>query len=624
MIKNRNIICISSIDWDFIWQGHQEIMSGLAKTGNRILFIENTGVRAPGIRDFARIRHRIKNWLRGVKGIRQEMANLYIFSPIVLPFPYLRIARWINRHLILSILEKWIRIADFYDAIIWTFLPTPLSMDIINNLQHRGLVYYCIDNFRASSSGAKRINQYEIKLLKQADLVFVTSKALYDHSSNYNQNVHSFPFAVNFPLFEKVRKKETDCPEELRGIKKPIIGYVGGVHKWVDQKLIAETAQACPDYSFVFIGPLQIDVSALSEIKNIYFLGKKEHKDIPYLVKFFDLCIIPYVVSDYTKNVYPTKLNEYHALGKPVIATAVPEIINFNKENDNLVFVCEDAKGFVDCIEKAVSPADSSLIEKRVNSAKNNSWHKRIEGMSLLIKEMLENKSHTINNLPAKLLNFYRRSRRKIFPLIAGGMSAYLLLFYTPLVWFLARPLKISQPAKTADCIVVLGGGVGESGRAGQGYEERVQHAVDLYERGFARNIIFSSGYSYAFKETMVMKALAVSLGIPERVIILENQAANTYQNVLFTKDILNKNGWDSMLLISSPYHMRRVWFVFKKIGDQIDVTYSPLPNSLFYARENRDQHGRRAWKQITSSQIRGIAHEYLGIIYYWYKGWIR
>src|SRR3989338_180157 len=105
MLKNENIICISSIDWDFIWQGHQEIMSTLARNGNRVLFIENTGVRPPGIRDISRIKNRIKNWLRGIKGIREETANLYVFSPLVLPFPYSRIARWINRRLILSILD---------------------------------------------------------------------------------------------------------------------------------------------------------------------------------------------------------------------------------------------------------------------------------------------------------------------------------------------------------------------------------------------------------------------------------------------------------------------------------------------------------------------------------------
>ena len=622
-MKNKNIICISSIDWDFIWQGHQEIMSTLAKSGNRVLFIENTGVRTPGIRDFRRIRHRIKNWLRGIKGIREEMPNLYIFSPIILPFPYLRLARWINRHLILSVLERWMRIADFYDAVIWTFLPTPLSLDIIANIQHRGLVYYCIDNFRASSTSAKRIGPYEVKLLKQADIVFVTSGALHEYCSKYNSQVHSFPFAVNFAKFEKIRKKETVCPGELNNLKKPIIGYIGGVHKWIDQKLILECAKKHPNYSFVFIGPIQTDISMLTGIENIYFLGKKEHDEIPYFIKFFDVCIIPYLISDYTKNVYPTKLNEYHALGKPIVATPVPEIINFNRGNNNLIYVGANAAGFGNCIRSAVNSTDRSLAQQRIESARKNSWQERIAGMSTLLKEMLQRKSHTSLNWQVKLLHFYKSSRRKIFLLIVGVLSLYTITFYTPLAWFLASPLQIRQSPKRSDCIVVFGGGVGESGKAGQGFEERVQYAIQLYEEGFAKNIIFSSGYSYAFKETDVMKALAVSLGIPEEAIVMEPEATNTYQNVLLTKNIMEQRGWESMLLVSSPYHMRRVSLVLKKIDNGIDVTYTSLPSSLFYSRKARDDRGRRIWRQVTLSQINGIIHEYLGIIYYWYKGWI-
>ena len=99
MLKNENIICISSIDWDFIWQQHQAIMSRLAKNGNKVLFIENTGVRPPKISDVPRIKKRFINWLKSARGFRKEAENLYIYSPLILPFPYWRVARWINGYL---------------------------------------------------------------------------------------------------------------------------------------------------------------------------------------------------------------------------------------------------------------------------------------------------------------------------------------------------------------------------------------------------------------------------------------------------------------------------------------------------------------------------------------------
>jgi len=87
MFSGRDVVCISSIDWDFIWQGHQQIMSALAQHANRVLFIENTGVRAPTLRDLPRLKKRVINWWGGTKGFRREQENLFIYSPLASPFP---------------------------------------------------------------------------------------------------------------------------------------------------------------------------------------------------------------------------------------------------------------------------------------------------------------------------------------------------------------------------------------------------------------------------------------------------------------------------------------------------------------------------------------------------------
>ena len=158
MLKNQNIICISSIDWDFIWQGHQEIMSTLAASGNRVLFIENTGVRAPKMSDLPRIRKRVVNWFNSIKGIRKIRENLYTYSPLILPFPYSRIARWMNRFLLIVNLKRWMDSMQFGNPIVWTFLPTPIALDIANNVNRKLLIYYCIDNFSASSSPGETPN----------------------------------------------------------------------------------------------------------------------------------------------------------------------------------------------------------------------------------------------------------------------------------------------------------------------------------------------------------------------------------------------------------------------------------------------------------------------------------
>ncbi|MCM8761090.1 MAG: hypothetical protein NC933_03020, partial [Candidatus Omnitrophica bacterium] len=275
MLKNEDIICISSIDWDFIWQGHQEIMTRLARNGNRVLFIENTGVRAPRVSDFGRIRKRIANWRKGVRGIRKIEDGLYVYSPIVLPFPYLRIARFINKKLISSVLFRWLKSVGFSEPIVWTFLPTALSLDIIEKIEPKALIYYCIDSFKASSKGAEKIRKSEERLIKRSDIVFVTSDELARYCRQYNDRVHYFPFGVSIENFQKAFNQMVPVPADMVNIKRPIAGYIGGIHKWIDLELVEMVADALSDVSFVFCGPIQTDVEKLKKHPNITFLGYK-------------------------------------------------------------------------------------------------------------------------------------------------------------------------------------------------------------------------------------------------------------------------------------------------------------------------------------------------------------
>ncbi len=625
MIKNQNIICISSIDWDFVWQGHQEIMSVFAKNGNRVLVIENTVVRTPTFKDITRLRKRLINWMKGTKGFRQQMDNLYIYSPLVLPFPYSRIARYINRRLLLGALEKWIKVMDFHEPIIWTFLPTGTALDIINNTAKKLLVYYCIADFYALADNYRKVERTENELIKKSDLIFVQGKVLRDKCRRLNNNVHIFSFGIKSETFENFRNNSVKAPLDLKDIKKPIIGYIGGIHRHIDFGLLRFIAENNPDWSIVLVGPIQTSTYEIDNIKNIFLLEKKEFKDLPYYINEFDVGIIPYRKTEYTATVYPTKLNEYHALGKPVISTDLPEVINFNIENDNLVFVAKTYDEFSKHIHKALNgPNEASFYIRRISSSKKNNWTTRIEEMSNLIEIAIQKKPKIPYDWREVFLRLYNKAHRKILRLTFTLIVIYILTFYTPLVWFLASPLKISQPPEKANCIVVFAGGVGESGQAGQGYEERVQYAVDLYNKGYADYMIFSSGYKFVFEEPLLMKMLAMSLGIPEKSIILEDRAINTYENVKFVKNILDKQKWNNILLVSSLYHMRRIYLVIKKVAPEIKTIYTPIPRSAFYDYNvGTGQKHKKFGKQIKIKQIRGIFHEYLGIIYYFFKGYI-
>ncbi|MEW6008516.1 MAG: ElyC/SanA/YdcF family protein [Candidatus Omnitrophota bacterium] len=613
MLKNENIICISSIDWDFVWQGHQEIMSTFAKNGNRVLFIENTGVRSPGLKDIPRLKKRILNWIKGTMGFRKEEENIYIYSPVILPFPYSKIARWINRFLFIGPLLRWIKATQFHNPIIWTFLPTGIALDIVNNVDNKLLVYYCIADFYELLSKPHKVKKTEDELIKRCDLIFAQGKILEQKCKLLNNNVHIFPFGVKMEAFDKFNNNPTYTPKDIEKISKPIIGYVGGIHRHIDFELLRFIAKSHPEWSIVLVGPIQTDVSALKNLHNIFLLGQKNFSELPAYINQFDVGIVPYEINPFTMTVIPTKLNEYHAMGKAVVTTDLPEVRNFNVKNGNLVNMAKTYEEFSNCILEAFKAKSAPLLSQRIQSARDNSWIVRIERMSSFIEKSLEEKKAVSLNWQNRLLQFYRTSSRKAlkFAIVLG--SIYLLLFYTPFIWYIAEPLKIINNPNKADVIVVFAAGVGESGRAGQGYEERVQYGVQLYNKGYAEHLIFSSGYKFIYEEPMLMKVLAVSLGVPQEAIILEEKATNTYENVKFTDEILKEKKWDSILLVSSPYHMLRAGLVFKKNAKGVKVSYAPILRSLYYDKKDG----------IKLRHIRGIIHEYLGIIYYLMRGYI-
>jgi uncharacterized SAM-binding protein YcdF (DUF218 family)/glycosyltransferase involved in cell wall biosynthesis len=610
--RPRDIVCISSIDWDFIWQGHQEIMSTFAEQGQRVLFVENTGVRAPRARDLPRVGQRIRNWWRGTKGFRQERPNLFVYSPLLLPLPYSRVARTINRFLLSRALRRWMRATGFYRPIVWTFLPTPIALDLIEDLDPELTIYYCIDDLAASSPGARRIAASETRLFEQADLVFVTSEKLRERAARVSGHVHLFPFGVNFERFDRVRHAGGPPPPDLQALARPVVGYLGGLHQWVDQDLIAGVAARMPEATFALVGPAQMDVSTLERCPNVRLLGQRTHDVVPAYVKGFDVGIVPYRVAEYTLNVYPTKLNEYLVMGIPVVATDLPEIRRFNAEHGPVVSVASDADAFSTAIRHALNDSSPADVARRVAVAHENSWESRIAAMNRLIDEALERRAAVRQRWDETLRRVYRETRTYALQIAIAIVALYAVVFHTNAMWWAASPLRIEAPLAQADAIVVFGGGVGESGKAGGGTEERVQHASEAYRSGFARHLIFSTGYLYSFPEAESMRSLAMQQGVPADAIVLEQRATDTHQNVVFTRDLMRARGWRSALLVSSPYHMRRALLAWRREAPEIRVIPTPPPKSQFY------DHSRG----MSVEQLRGIAHEYLAIAVYWLRGW--
>lgn len=611
-MTQHDVICISSIDWDFIWQGHQEIMTRLAASGHRVLFIENTGVRPPRFGDMPRVMSRLRNWRRGTKGFREERPNLFIHSPIVVPLPYSRIAQWLNKQVLMRGINRWMRAVGVTRPAVWTFLPTPLARAVIADIDPALTIYYCIDDLASSSPEARKIVKSEQALFKSADLVFVTSERLRARAAEFSSRVHLFPFAVNLGVFQKSREQQEPAPADLAALPRPIAGYVGGLHQWIDQDLLVETATKLPNVTFALVGPEQTDVSRLKALKNVHLFGQRPHGELPRYVGGFDVGLVPYRITEYTANVYPTKLNEYLSMGIPVVATDLNEIRRFNTEHGEIVRVASSAADYADAVSAAIATtAPPEEVARRIAVAESNSWERRLEKMSALIETELDAKAARTTGWEDRLRRLYGAAKTGPAIVAATLLAVYLLLFQSNVVWWLAEPLKISEPARSADAIVVFAGGVGESGGAGGGVQERISRAVSLYRAGIAPHLIISSGFVFAEREAEQMKTLAIAGGVPADAITLEQRAANTYENVVFTRDILSVNGWKRIVLVSSPYHMRRALLTWHKAAPGVEVIATPPEQSFFYAHE----------RGANLEQIRGLLQEYAGIAYYWWAG---
>ncbi len=628
MLHNEDIVCFSSIDWDFNWQGHQQIMSSLARAGNRVLFIENTGVRAPRLGDYSRLVSRIRNWRRGYKGIRQVADNLFIFSPLLLPFPYSRTVRGINRWFMLRVIRSWCRSMRFSRPVVWSFLPSRLTREVIERLEPRLLVYYCIDSFVDSSPGASRIRIPEQEMIRSADLVFVTSEKLLEHCRAYNERVFKFPFTVDYEPFARVRDDSAaPAPKDMQGLSGPVIGYVGGLHRWVDQNLLAQLARRLPDCNLVLVGPEQEPADILKAEPNIHILGGKPHAELPYYLKCFDTGLIPYLRTPYTENVYPTKLNEYLSMGLPVISTPIRETEIFARENPGLIDLCPDAESMARairaCLATKGTEQETATRVMRQEVARRNAWPSRIEKMSTLIEDHLASlRDSSGKGWRENLTAMFSAARRRFVFGAALLMFVFFMMFFSPLVYWAGYPLSSADKPERSDVILVFGGGVGETGRPGSSTFERAAAAVDLYRGGLAPRIIFSSGYQQnRSRDVENMHRIALADSVPPEDILLETTSANNYGNVTNCLELMDSLDCRSALVITGEMNALRSRLVFKRLlrerassGISIDsIRLAPVKPSIFFDPVNGDR----------LAQWRAVIHEYLAILWYWWKDWI-
>ncbi|MDD4640931.1 MAG: glycosyltransferase [Bacteroidales bacterium] len=237
-------------------------------------------------------------------------------------------------------------------------------------------IYYRRDYIIGVSYWKKHGSRLEPLLAEKSDLVMANSSLFCDELKHYNPNTYLLETGVNLERYDA--HKTYQVPNDVKTISHPIIGYIGSIYALrLDEPLLCKLAKKRPAYQFVFTGPIDevFSNSPLQHMSNVHFTGAKTLTELPNYLSVFDVCINPQIVNSITLGNYPLKIDEYLAMGKPVVATDTPILKEVFGEHTHLA---GNENEYLVMLDKAVQEStDPKLKAQRVLFAQGHSWENR-------------------------------------------------------------------------------------------------------------------------------------------------------------------------------------------------------------------------------------------------------
>ena len=375
--KDFPLIVHCHLLWDWVWQRPQQFVSRLSKT-HRTLFIEtlppDPGLSSPLAR-FRRL---------------SEFPNLTLLT---LQFPCWR---WTDGAYVDRERRRLVKefltgpgAGQFDHPVQWFY--DPMAVKAFGGRMGESVtVYDCMDELSKFRGAPPEILERERELLALADVVFTGGRRLYEAKREFNENCHFYGCGVDIDHFGKALSSATVVPAELARIRGPILGYFGVVDERMDYDLVAELADADPDWSVVMVGPvMKVDPAQLPQRPNLHWLGQRAYADLPALCKGFKVCLMPFALNEATEYINPTKALEYMATGRPIVSTAVPDVVrNFS----SVLSIASARNEFVRLCRQAVQQPAPDLIQRGVEMARKNSWDSIVAQLEKHIVKAIQQK----------------------------------------------------------------------------------------------------------------------------------------------------------------------------------------------------------------------------------------
>ena len=377
------IIVHSHLGWDWVWQRPQQFHSRLSQR-HKILFIEGPAPKA------------------GLAAARASLREVADYPNIVVLQMEMPADRWSDvawvdkerRRLVESVLSGPLG-ADFPDPVQWFYDPMAVTA-FAGHLNESAIVYDCMDQLSKFRGAPAELVRRERELLAIADVVFAGGPKIWKDKLNYNASCYSFGCGVDAAHFGKAAEASTIVPEEIANLPRPIYGYIGVVDERIDYELIAKLAEANAGGSVVMVGPwTKVDVSTFPRRDNLHWLGQRGYGQLPAYAKGFDVCLMPFALNEATEFINPTKALEYMATGRPIVSTAIEDVI---LQFEDVVKIARTHEDFVFRCQRAAAQPNPLALRRGLKLAKANTWESIVSQLEAHVADVLDNHRSVASN----------------------------------------------------------------------------------------------------------------------------------------------------------------------------------------------------------------------------------
>ena len=356
----HDLVVFSHLRWDFVYQRPQHLLSRLAH-GRRVFFVEEPEHAAgpAGITSTSPC--------AGVTVLRAHTpidATGFADAPLAVVEPLLR---------------QWLKVHGVNDAVAWFY--TPMALPLLSAVPVLAVVYDCMDELSAFDFAPPQLLQREKELLARANLVLTGGPSLYEAKKSRHANVHCFPSSVDVAHFAPAATRV-----DHSDISHPRFGFFGVIDERLDLDLVAALARTEPNWHIVMAGPVvKIDPATLPQLPNIHWLGQQPYAALPALVQGWQVCLLPFALNAATRYISPTKTLEYMAAEKPVVSTAVRDVVQLY---GRCVRIAVDSADFIAQCRIALAE-DATQRTARVATMRaavaRTSWDRTAEAMGTLL-----------------------------------------------------------------------------------------------------------------------------------------------------------------------------------------------------------------------------------------------